>query len=116
MDFETFRTIFVGAFGAGAASVAIRGYRNFKARRLQKPAHVRNAGFWTDRRIIRTEVIVCALVLALPWSVIVAAVGTNYNLYANYIVIAIYPFGIWLLMRGLRTEFADQGARTDKGP
>lgn len=116
MDFETFRTIFIGAAGAGGASVAIRGYRNFKARRLRKPAHIRNAGFWTDRRIIRAEVIVCALVLAIPWSVVVAAVGTNYNLYANYIVLVIYPFGIWLLMRGLRTEFADQGSRTDKRP
>jgi hypothetical protein len=116
VDFETFRTIFVGAFGAGAASVAIRGYRNFKARRLQKPAHVRNAGFWTDRRIIRTEVIVCALVLALPWSAVIWITSSNRGLWTIYLLLVAYPFLIWILMRGLRTEFADQGARTDKGP
>lgn len=116
MDFETFRTIFVGAFGAGAASVAIRGYRNFKARRLQKPAHVRNAGFWTDRRIIRTEVIVCALVLAIPWSAITALTTASWGIEAAYILLVLYAFGIWLLMRGLRTEFADQPPPTDKGP
>lgn len=116
MDFETFQTIFIGTAGAGAASVGIASYRNFKWRRLQKPWGVRNAGFWTDRRIVRTEVIVCALVLAIPWTVIIMAVGTNGNLYANYLTLALYPFAIWLLMRGLRAEFADQGPSTDKGP
>lgn len=116
MDFETFQTIFIGTAGAGAASVGIASYRNFKWRRLQKPWDVRNAGFWTDRRIVRTEVIVCALIMAIPWTGICAFTFTRNDFLIDYILIALYPFLIWLLMRGLRAEFADQRPSTDKGP
>lgn len=116
MDFETFKTIFVGTAGAGAASAGIAMYRNFKWRRLQRPYEERNAGFWTDHRIIRAEAIFCAFALAIPWSGILWFTAPGKGIEFTYAMLVAYPFGIWLLMRGLRAEFADHRPSTDKGP
>lgn len=116
MDYETFVRIVIGCAGAGVASAAIGKYRNFKWRRFQKPYALRNAGFWTDGRIIRTEAVICALVLAIPWSGIMWLTSAGRGIEVVYALLVIYPFGIWLLMRGLRADFADQRPSTDKGP
>ena len=104
MDWGSFANIFVAAIGFGAAGEGIRQYRSFKRRRLELPVHVRNRYFWTDRRIIRAEALLVTLLLLGPWTVILMAVATNNNLYANMLALFTYPAAIYLFMRGLRAD------------
>jgi hypothetical protein len=61
------------------------------------------AGFWTDRRIIRTEAALTALIVAAPFSVAILLLGTN-GLWHAYAGLVAYAVCVFVIMLGFRPE------------
>lgn len=96
--------ILIACVGFGAGGEALRQYRGFKARRRATPREVRNAGFWTDKRLYQAEALFAAAALAVPFTAITMAVNTNESPAASYVALLAYPFAIYLLMRGMNMD------------
>ena len=101
--------IIPACIGFGMGGELIRRYRAFKHRRRQQPYAVRNAGFWTDRRLIRAEAIVCALVACGPWTIIILAVAIDRPIWIGALATLSYAGFIWLLMAGLNAHSDKDG-------
>lgn len=84
-------------------------YRSYKYRRRQRPYAERNAGFWTDRRLIRIEALLCVLLAGVPWTIIIPTVVIDQPLWAGYLATLSYPFFVWILMLGLNAHTDEDG-------
>ena len=93
--------------GMGFLCDLIRQYRGFKHRRRARPYVERNAGFWTDRKIIRVEAVFCCLWVAVPWSGIILFVALDRPIWVLYLCLLTYALAVWVAMAGLN-------AKTDK--
>lgn len=93
--------IVIAAIGFGAAGEAIRRYRMFKAKRRARPIAVRNAGFWTDLRLLEAEVVVTSSALGAAWTPIILAVNTNRVIEWTYVSVVLFPIGVYLILYGL---------------
>jgi len=59
--------IFVAALGGGIGSWAREAYyERYKPKRRALPAHIRNAGFWTDTRLRIAEIVVWSALIVPP--------------------------------------------------
>ena len=64
---SSFWSIFIAALGGGIGSWAREAYyERHKPKRRALPAHVRNAGFWTDTRLRIAEIVVWSALIVPP--------------------------------------------------
>lgn len=84
-------------------------YRSYKYRRRQRTYAERNAGFWTDRRLVRVEAAACTLLAGMPMMIIIPVVVFSQPIWAGYLATLSYPMLIWLLMLGLNAHSDEQG-------
>jgi len=89
----------VAAIGFGIGGESLRRYRDYKQRRADSPYAERNAGFWTDRRILWTEAAIVFTALA-PLAGM-AALFTFPNFWKAALVVWVYAALSLLLLRGM---------------
>ncbi len=92
--------IIVAAIGFGAGAEILRRYQRWKSRRRDQPTAVRNAGLVTDARLLWVETIVIFAVVAVPFTILVAALFTR-GLWPSYAGLLAYAAFSFLLLRGL---------------
>lgn len=103
---DTWLKVLISAVGFGAGAEALRQYQAWKSRRLDRPREVRNAGFWTDKRLLWTETWLVFGIVGLPFTVL--AMASSWSLWQSYGVLLAYAGFSFLLVRGLN--------RYDPGP
>lgn len=101
MNVEAALRVLIACIAFGAAGEAFRRYRAFKSARRSLPPQQRNAGFWTDGRLIRAEAAFFTIAFAIPFTAIAMLVGTNGSVYASFAVLLAYAGMIWLVVSGL---------------
>ncbi|MBO9624174.1 MAG: hypothetical protein J7500_15810 [Sphingomonas sp.] len=95
--------IVIACFGAGIGGELIRRYRAFKSRRRSTPPALRNAGFWTDRRLYLAELIFCVVFVALPFSGGIFLLSVERGLWFTYACLLAFALMVFLLMKSLNT-------------
>ncbi len=90
--------VLIPSIGGGIGLALIGMYRSYKGRRRSLPTSVRNAGFWTDRRLYRTEALVFTLALSAPCALVVLAAADGVGLLGAGLAILFYPAMIYVLM------------------
>ncbi|GEM70936.1 hypothetical protein SAQ01S_07020 [Sphingomonas aquatilis NBRC 16722] len=68
------------------------------------PRHLRNAGFWTDKRLFQAEGLFAAAALCGPWTLGLLLISADRPLWAGMLVMFAYPLAIYLLMRGMNMD------------
>lgn len=91
--------IIVAAIGFGAGAEGLRRYQRWKSRRRDQPPHVRNAGFWTDARLLWAETVIVFALVAAPFTA--ATMLSSWSVSRVYFVLLAYVAFSFLLLRGL---------------
>lgn len=67
---------------------------------------MRNAGFWTDKRLYQAEALFAAAALAVPFCAIIPLVAADRDdwWWYSYAALIVYAFLIYILMRGMNMD------------
>lgn len=101
---DTWLKVLISAVGFGAGAEALRQYQAWKSRRLDRPREVRNAGFWTDKRLLWAETWAVFAFVAAPFTAFMWIARPD----LTYFGLLAYAGFSFLLIRGLN--------RYDPGP
>lgn len=104
MDWATFWKIAISAVAFGAGGEIVRRYRDFKTKRALLPWDERNAGLWTDRRLILAEGAVVIPLVGLPFTAFVLLISADRPFEVAYGIMMLYAVICFLFVQGLQPK------------